>query len=66
METSIHEIAYNQLLIIFTTIAIIGIICSKGSELVNIPDVVLLLIVGMLLGPSVLDMIDISKFQLEN
>lgn len=66
METSIHEIACNQILIIFATIAITGIICSKGSELVNIPDVVLFLIVGILLGPSVLDMIDISKFQLEN
>ncbi|WP_297134436.1 cation:proton antiporter [Terrisporobacter sp.] len=66
METSIHAIACNQLLILLATIAITGIICSKGSELINIPDVVLFLIVGILLGPSVFHMIDISQFQLEN
>ena len=66
METSIHAISCNKLLILFATIAITGIICSKGSELINIPDVVLFLIVGILLGPSVLKVIDISQFQLEN
>lgn len=66
METSIHAIACNKLLILFATIAITGIVCSKGSELINIPDVVLFLIVGILLGPSVLKIIDISQFQLEN
>ena len=66
METSIHAIACNKLLILFATIAITGILCSKGSELINIPDVVLFLIVGIFLGPSVLKLIDISQFQLEN
>ena len=66
METSIHAIACNKLLILFATIAITGIICSKGSELINIQEVVLFLIVGILLGPSVLKVIDISQFQLEN
>lgn len=66
METSIHAIACNKLLILFATIAITGIICSKGSELINIPDVVLFLIVGIFLGPSVLKVIDITQFQLEN
>ena len=49
METSIHAIACNNLLILFATIAITGIICSKRIELINIPDVVLFLIVGILL-----------------
>ena len=66
METSIHAIACNKLLLLFATIAITGIICSKGSELINIPDVVLFLITGIFLGPSVLKVIDISQFQLEN
>ena len=66
METSIHAIACNKLLILFATIAITGIICSKGSELINIPDVVLFLIVGIFLGPSMLNIVDISQFQLEN
>lgn len=66
METSIHAIACNNLLILFATIAITGIVCSKVSELIKIPDVVLFLIVGIFMGPSVLNMIDISQFQLEN
>lgn len=66
METSIHAIACNKLLILFAIIAITGIICSKGSELINIPDVVLFLIVGIFLGPSVLNIIDITQFQVEN
>lgn len=66
METSIHAIACNKLLILFATIAITGIICSKVSELINIPDVVLFLIVGIFLGPSILKVIDISQFELEN
>ena len=66
METSIHAIACNKLLILFATKAITGIICSKVSELINIPDVVLFLIVGIFLGPSILKVIDISQFELEN
>ena len=66
METSIHAIDCNNLLIIFATIATAGIVCSKASDLIKIPDVVLFLIVGIFLGPSVLGMIDISQFQLEN
>ncbi|MEG0050589.1 MAG: cation:proton antiporter [Terrisporobacter sp.] len=66
METSIHTIACNNLLILFATIAITGIICSKASELMRIPDVVLFLVVGIFLGPSVLNMVDIGQFQVEN
>ena len=63
METSIHAIDCNNLLIIFATIATAGIVCSKASDLIKVPDVVLFLIVGIFLGPSVLDMIDISQLK---
>lgn len=66
MESSIHTIACNNLLILFAVIAMTGIVCSKLSELLKIPDVVLFLIAGIFIGPSVLKFIDISQYQVEN
>ncbi|MEG1312294.1 MAG: cation:proton antiporter [Romboutsia sp.] len=66
METSIQSIASNNLLIIFAIVAVTGIICSKLSELLKVPDVVLFLIAGILVGPSVLKFIDISQYEVEN
>ena len=43
-----------------------GIICSKLSDILKIPDVVLFLIAGIFIGPSVLKFIDISQYQVEN
>ncbi len=66
MESSIHTIACNNLLVLFAVVTMTGIICSKLSELLKIPDVVLFLIVGIFIGPSVLKFIDISQYQVEN
>lgn len=66
MESSIQTIASNNLLIIFAIVAITGIVCSKLSEKINIPDVVLFLIAGIFIGPSVFKFIDISSYQIEN
>ncbi|HBF8999058.1 TPA: cation:proton antiporter [Clostridioides difficile] len=66
MEASIHTIASNNLLIIFAIVSITGIICSKLSEIIKVPDVVLYLLVGILIGPSFLKFIDIRGFQIEN
>jgi NhaP-type Na+/H+ or K+/H+ antiporter len=66
MENSIQTIASNNLLVIFAVVAMTGIICSKLSEIVKIPDVVLFLIAGILIGPSILKFIDISYYQVEN
>ena len=66
METSIHTIASNNLLILFSIVAMTGIVCSKLSEKINIPDVVLFLIAGIFIGPSVFKFIDISSYQIEN
>lgn len=66
MESSIHTIACNNLLIIFAMVALTGIVCSKISEMIKIPDVVLFLLAGILIGPSVLKFIDISTYQVEN
>lgn len=65
MEDSIQVIASNNLLITFSIIAMTGIVCSKLSESLKIPDVVLFLLAGILLGPYFLEMIDLSYFELE-
>lgn len=66
METSIHTIACNNLLILFAIVALTGIVCSIISEKIKIPDVVLFLLVGIILGPSFLSFVDISQYQVEN
>ncbi len=66
MESSIQTIASNSLLIIFAVVAMTGIICSKISEILKVPDVVLFLIAGILIGPSFFRFIDISQYQVEN
>ena len=66
MESSIHSIACNNLLILFAVVTMTGIICSKLSDILKVPDVVLFLIAGIFIGPSVLKFIDISQYQVEN
>ncbi|MGL5345772.1 MAG: cation:proton antiporter [Peptostreptococcaceae bacterium] len=66
MESSIQTIASNALLVIFASVAMTGIICSKISEIIKVPDVVLFLIAGIILGPAMLNFIDISQYQVEN
>ncbi|MPM37354.1 K(+)/H(+) antiporter NhaP [bioreactor metagenome] len=66
MESSIQTIASNALLIIFAIVAMTGIVCSKLSEMLKVPDVVLFLLAGILIGPSFLNFIDISQYQVEN
>ena len=66
MESSIQTIASNNLLIIFAIVVTTGIICSKLSEILKLPDVVLFLIAGIIVGPSVFKFIDISQYEVEN
>lgn len=51
MESSIHTIACNNLLILFAVVTMTGIICSKLSDILKVPDVVLFLIAGIFIGP---------------
>ena len=66
MEESIQTIQSNTLLIIFAVVALTGIICSKISDILKIPDIVLYLIAGIIIGPSVLEFINTSNYQVEN
>jgi len=66
MENTATAIAANNLLLIFSTIAIIGIVLGKISEKVKLPDVVLYLIAGIIIGPAFLNLISIKSFPIEN
>lgn len=66
MENTVEAIATNNLLLIFATIAIIGIILGRISEVIKMPDVILYLIAGIIIGPSVLNIINMGSFPIEN
>ncbi|MEF9991762.1 MAG: cation:proton antiporter [Romboutsia sp.] len=66
MENTIESIATNNLLLIFAAIAITGIVLGKLSEIIKVPDVILYLIAGIIIGPSLLNFISIDSFPIEN
>ncbi|CEN84587.1 cation:proton antiporter [Paraclostridium sordellii] len=66
MENTMEAIATNNLLIMFSAIVITGIILGKLSEKLKIPDVILYLIAGIIIGPAVLNLISVDSFPIEN
>lgn len=66
MENTAEAIATNNLLLIFAAIAITGIVLGKLSEIIKVPDVILYLLAGIIIGPSVLNLISIQSFSIEN
>lgn len=66
MENTVEAIATNNLLLIFAAIAITGIVLGKVSEIIKVPDVILYLIAGIIIGPAVLNLISIESFPIEN
>ena len=66
MENTIEAIATNKLILIFAIIGVIGIVLGRLSEILKIPDVILYLIAGILVGPAVLNIIDMHSFPLAN
>ena len=62
MENTIEAIATNKLILIFAIIGVIGIVLGRLSEILKIPDVILYLIAGILVGPAVLNIIDMNSF----
>lgn len=66
MENTIEAIATNNLILIFAIICITGIILGRISELLKIPDVILYLLAGIVIGPAVLNIINMQSFPIEN
>ncbi|MBU4438975.1 MAG: sodium:proton antiporter, partial [Firmicutes bacterium] len=65
MAGNVVEMADN-LMRIFAIIIFLGIVLTRVSKRVNIPDVVLYIAAGIIIGPSVLNMIDFSEFAVIN
>ena len=59
MEGSIETIATNNLLLIFSMIIITGIALGRISEILKIPDVILYLIAGIIIGPAFFNILSI-------
>ncbi|TPB36335.1 hypothetical protein DIJ63_38455, partial [Burkholderia pseudomallei] len=65
MENTVEAIATNNLLIIFSAIVVIGVILGKLSEKLKLPDVILYLIAGIIIGPAVLNLISVDSFPIK-
>jgi potassium/hydrogen antiporter len=62
----IAKISADSLLIIVGIIAIIGVISSWISEKINIPDVVLFLLSGILVGPAFINLVSLEGYPIIN
>ncbi len=58
--------AVNEILRLTVIILVVGMIFSKISKVVKLPDVVLFLIAGIIIGPSVLNIASIEAYPVAN
>ena len=66
MENTIEAIATNNLILLFAVICVTGIVLGRISEILKVPDVILYLLAGIIIGPAVLNIISIDAFPVEN
>jgi len=65
MESSVIQSA-NQLMEILGMVILFGLIFGKISNLIKMPDVVLYILAGIVLGPHLLNWVNIEKYPVEN
>ena len=65
MENAVIQSA-NQLMELVGLVIVAGLIFGKISEIIKMPDVVLYILAGIILGPSLLNWINIDKYPVEN
>lgn len=65
MDVNVVEQADN-LMRIFAIIIFLGIVLTKVSHRISIPDVVLYIAAGIIVGPAVLNIVDFSEFGIIN
>lgn len=56
----------NQLMELFAIVILAGLIFGKISDLIKMPDVVLFILAGIILGPYILNLVNIDKYPVEN
>lgn len=65
MDSAVIQSA-NQLMEIFGMVILFGLAFGKISEYIKMPDVVLYILAGILLGPHFLNWVNIIKYPVEN
>ncbi len=65
MENAVIQSA-DQLMQLVGLVILAGLIFTKISNIVKLPDVVLYIFAGILLGPNLLDWVNIDKYPVEN
>jgi len=65
LENAVIQSA-NQLMELFAVVIFAGLIFGKISELIKMPDVVLFILAGIILGPHILNLVNIDKYPVEN
>lgn len=65
MENAVIQSA-NQLMELVGLVIVAGLIFGKISDIIKMPDVVLFILAGIILGPSLLNWINIDKYPVEN
>lgn len=65
MEENTVLLANNLMKILSITI-VSGVICARLSKLIKLPDVVLFIVAGILLGPQGLNLIGFESYSVEN
>lgn len=66
MESTVEAIATNNLILIFAIIGVTGIVLGRLSEILKLPDVILYLIAGIIIGPAVLNIVNIESSPVAN
>ena len=61
-EMNTAAISANELVLIMSSIGVLGVIGGWIGEKLNIPDVVIYLILGVLFGPVFLNLVNIDSF----
>lgn len=65
METSVI-LSANNILKLIALVILAGVVFGKISRKVNLPDVVLFILAGVILGPEVLNLINIDSYPVGN
>ena len=65
-EMNTAAISANELVLIMSSIGVLGVIGGSIGEKLNIPDVVIYLILGVLFGPIFLNLVNIDSFPIVN
>lgn len=55
-----QAMAVNNLLETFVMLVLVGVLTAKVSQAVKIPDIVMFLLAGILIGPSALKLVNIG------